>query len=290
MRRRERLEKKIENRNEWAEKAEDRSSDHYSAAKAILDVIPPGQPILVGHHSEKRHRRDLGKVDSHMEHMREEDQLAKHHHQKADGLAIQLERTIFSDDLDAIEKLEDRISALENQSRGMKYLNKIWRAAKLSGKEATITWLSRLDPQPFNTPALNRKLAQIAQHWQENPAPFSAFEMSNLRGRITAANERIKQINRREAHEDRAREAGGLLIETKEHYTLITFADKPERHIINALKDSGFWWTNGQWAGHDKAVPEVVKDLLPERLFATTKTEEAPTTPDNTWHEWPESS
>jgi hypothetical protein len=35
------------------------------AEHAILDMIPAGQPILVGHHSERRHRRDLDRAEGH---------------------------------------------------------------------------------------------------------------------------------------------------------------------------------------------------------------------------------
>lgn len=38
---------------------------HARAAAAISDLIPMGQPILVGHHSERRHRRDLERIDRH---------------------------------------------------------------------------------------------------------------------------------------------------------------------------------------------------------------------------------
>jgi hypothetical protein len=43
-----------------------RSDGSYDAAHQAVAGIPPGQPILVGHHSESRHRRDLGRSDSHM--------------------------------------------------------------------------------------------------------------------------------------------------------------------------------------------------------------------------------
>lgn len=38
----------------------------HEAAKQIADGIPAGQPILVGHHSEKRHRRDMARIDAGM--------------------------------------------------------------------------------------------------------------------------------------------------------------------------------------------------------------------------------
>jgi hypothetical protein len=34
-------------------------------ARERLEMIPLGQPILVGHHWEKRHRRDLKRIDEH---------------------------------------------------------------------------------------------------------------------------------------------------------------------------------------------------------------------------------
>ena len=43
MTRRERLEAKLERREEWAEKATASSQAHHDAARRILDVIPPGQ-------------------------------------------------------------------------------------------------------------------------------------------------------------------------------------------------------------------------------------------------------
>ena len=64
MTRRERLERKVEKREEWADKARVRSEASFAAASAISDRIPLGQPILVGHHSERRARViDSGKLE-----------------------------------------------------------------------------------------------------------------------------------------------------------------------------------------------------------------------------------
>lgn len=60
------------NTQEWAKKraeklqnaalnAEKKSNQYWKTSHSITDNIPMGQPILVGHHSEKRHRRDLDK-------------------------------------------------------------------------------------------------------------------------------------------------------------------------------------------------------------------------------------
>ena len=59
-----------------AEKHENIATGRHFAARERLENIPLGQPILVGHHSEKRHRRDLKRIDEHFA-------KAKEHHDKA---------------------------------------------------------------------------------------------------------------------------------------------------------------------------------------------------------------
>jgi hypothetical protein len=48
----------------------------HDAADQIRDTIPPGQPILVGHHSEGRHRRALDRAENHERAGWEHDRLA----------------------------------------------------------------------------------------------------------------------------------------------------------------------------------------------------------------------
>ena len=64
---RERLEHKLEKREEWAEKAHERCSAEFNTASEIIKDIPPGQPIMTGHHSEAGHRRLLDRSASHMD-------------------------------------------------------------------------------------------------------------------------------------------------------------------------------------------------------------------------------
>jgi Domain of unknown function (DUF3560) len=51
-------------------------SRRHNAARRELEIIPPGQPILVGHHSDKGHRAHLNRIDRHFA-------KAKEHHDKA---------------------------------------------------------------------------------------------------------------------------------------------------------------------------------------------------------------
>ncbi|GAB2547191.1 DUF3560 domain-containing protein [Spirosoma aerophilum] len=46
---------------EWSDSAKTQSDASYHRSHDIVKNIPMGQPILVGHHSERRHRNDLDK-------------------------------------------------------------------------------------------------------------------------------------------------------------------------------------------------------------------------------------
>ena len=107
----ERQEYKKELYQERAEQAEQRSQAHYKRRNDLASVIPMGQPILIGHHSEKRHRKDLDKIDNEMRKSIQESEKADYYRNKLDN--IDNSKAISSDDPKAIEKLEARIEELE---------------------------------------------------------------------------------------------------------------------------------------------------------------------------------
>jgi hypothetical protein len=57
------------------------------ARRRISDSIPLGQPILVGHHSEGRHRRDLDRIDGLMRKSVEHSHVAQDAQRRSDNLA-----------------------------------------------------------------------------------------------------------------------------------------------------------------------------------------------------------
>lgn len=127
MTRRERLERKAEKRREWAEARERKASASFAAAHKMVESIPLGQPILIGHHSEKRHRRTLDRCQSAMRAGSESTTMAHLHASKAAGIEQQLETCIFSDDDDAIGKLKAKIAESEKLQAAMTAANKIIR-------------------------------------------------------------------------------------------------------------------------------------------------------------------
>jgi hypothetical protein len=79
MTRRERIARKIEKRTDWAESRKQESARRFDAAHNAVAGIPPGQPILVGHHSERHHRADLDRHERNMRAAFESQDMAQHH-------------------------------------------------------------------------------------------------------------------------------------------------------------------------------------------------------------------
>ena len=245
---RERLTRKLDKREEWAKKA--------AAGDRIASGIPMGQPILVGHHSEGHARRDAERIASHMQHGVEETRLAEHHESKADGLARQLEHNIYSDDADALAALETRIADREAQATIWTDLNKAWRKAK--GDPATFATLAGISEAEAQATANG---IAAAYSWEKQPIP--SWQLSNLRANIRRDRERIEEIKTRAARSEQAEQAGGVTVEMASHgYCRITFAEQPDRAILDALKAAGFRWAAGSWLGYHASLPEDVRALI----------------------------
>ncbi len=123
MTRRERKERKIELRKEWARKRSQKADQADESVSRLADQIPLGQPILVGHHSERHARRDIERIQNGMDKVVENQKMAVHHEQVAAGIQYQLDHTIFSDDPDAVERLDEKIRDLETKRDRMKIIN-----------------------------------------------------------------------------------------------------------------------------------------------------------------------
>jgi hypothetical protein len=254
MTRRERLEAKLEKRRDWAAGAAQKSTASFNHAHNLVADIPFGQPILVGHHSEGAHRRVLARSDNAMRKACELSHLAEHHEQKAAGLEIALEKNIFTDDPDAVEAIELRITANENKRERMKLVNKLYRKADVEGLKAV-----GLDYERMRT----NLTAPGVMTWDRTP--HASYELTNLGARIRTDKERLIFIKRRQA-ETAAAEASptGVTIQQSANsdWVRVIFAEKPERSILNDLKAAGFHWGAGSWAGMKIKLPASVAEML----------------------------
>lgn len=250
---RERLEHKLEKREEWAAKASERCTAEFETARQITEHIPFGQPILVGHHSEAGHRRAIERSAGHMDKGCEAYNLAKYHESKARGLQDQLDRTIFSDDEDAVERIEAKIAEKEATQERYKRINKIIRS-KATPEEKVAALVITCGMTEAGAKERVEKNAQIP-----------AYAMTNNNSEIRRLKQRLVSIKARNERRTAAEQSeNGVTIThcTGTAYVEVTFAEKPERSIINDLKTSGFYWRQGSWHGPETALPESVKAML----------------------------
>ncbi len=186
---RERREARAARREQWADSREAKAAASFAKAAAIADNIPFGQPILVGHHSEARARKDQQRIESGMIQGVGHLKMAEHHDQAATTIRHQLDRSIYSDDYDAIEKLEERIAGLEAEREAIKAFNAAVR--KVKGDTAAITAL--VLALPDNLRADWEATAKYAPY-QMNNHQFPGYATSNLSGNIKRNRDRLEKL------------------------------------------------------------------------------------------------
>ena len=234
---RERREAKIEKLREWAEKRENAANQVLkSGEKYRGDYAFNTQP---GHIPERA--RLIASQDRAFESLKKAEGMEA----RADGIATQLDRSVYSDDVNAIEALEARIAEREKKRDRMKHVNALYRKADVAA----------LADLGLDYEAIKAKIDK-AYSWEK--APYVGWELTNLGATIRADKERIKQIQAMQARTEKAAAAPhGVLIEGTD-YVRVTFPEKPDRAIINDLKAAGFYWGSGSWNGSRAKLPASV--------------------------------
>ena len=120
---RERKEAKAAKRRDWAEGRREKATGELQQVEQMSQQIPLGQPILVGHHSERAHRNLLTNMDRKMGKGIEHSNMATHHDSVATNIEHQLDTSIYSDDTDAISQLKARIAEREAERTRIKVIN-----------------------------------------------------------------------------------------------------------------------------------------------------------------------
>lgn len=114
----ERQQRKAERFAELSREAKTQAEAADKGAQRIADIIPMGQPILVGHHSEGRHRRDLERMGRGFEKARELSEKSDYYANKAKNALD--DSIIRSDDPEAAQKIAARIADLEREREAIK--------------------------------------------------------------------------------------------------------------------------------------------------------------------------
>jgi len=103
---------RFEARSETAEK---RSEIAFGTAHKIGSFIPMGQPILVGHHSERGHRADLNRIDNAMRKGIQEGEKSEYYASRAETA----QRTADGEKFKSVDYLLNRISECNAELRAI---------------------------------------------------------------------------------------------------------------------------------------------------------------------------
>jgi hypothetical protein len=196
---RERRERRAERLRGWADSRDAESAASFAQVDRIADGIPFGQPILVGHHSERRARRDQDRIHAGMRAGIDHADKAAEMRSRAANIEAAAGRAIYSDDIDAAERLAERIAELEAERDRIKAYN---ASARTAAKTGAVGDLSLLDDRQR---ADLLSLARVAA-WQTGPGgAFPAYKLSNLAGNIGRLRERLALLDRPAHYIDPAR-------------------------------------------------------------------------------------
>ncbi len=212
---------------ERAAKARGEAHARFEASK---DVPPLGEPIKIGHHSEKRHRKMIERAQSNARKSFEASKKAKHLDARAD--AAETNTTISSDDPRALERLRAKLAGMEAEREEVKRLNRLARQGKLSEAE-----------NPMNPLSL-RDIMGARKY------PLPGYAMRNQGAEIRRVRQRIEAFSMREGRVARSYERGGVrVLENGELNRLQVFTDgKPPQKNRTWLKRSGFRWARSEGA------------------------------------------
>ena len=234
--RRERAERRAERLHHEAEALHARS-------RAEVAEIPFGQPVLVGHHSERRHRRAVEKSRALGFKAYETSQAAR----EAKAAARAAGRTISSDDPEALEALRRKLEGLEATRDRLKEASKAHRRG-----EDLVTALRAAG-------LTDRTIASIPG------GGFPSFLTTNLGAEIRRVKKRLEDLEARAtatAREPVEGDGWRLVEELEDNRTRIYFDGKPADDLRDRLKASGWRWSPNAGAWQRQATPAAWSSAL----------------------------
>jgi len=210
----------------------------WKKGKSMASVIPFGQPILVGHHSERRDRNYRAKIQGTFRKASEATGKAKYYTDKA--ASIQNSTAISSDDPEAIVKLREKIQKAETMQENFKAINKHLKAKKGPNRE---------ELHKFNL--TDCQIDSLLSPDFAGRVGIPSYELTNNRANIRRMKERLALLEKNSQDEEKETIVNGVrIVENVEVNRCQMFFDgKPADSIRASLKSHGFRWSpsNGCW-------------------------------------------
>ena len=230
---------------ELAVKAQTESGNTAEKAVRMLDCLWGGQPVLVGHHSEKKHRALLGRSDDAMRKASKLTEKAAYYEEKAASVGT---GGISSDDPDAIAKLQADLTKREEKQVFMKKANTLIKKNDRAGLVALGLTQEQADKM-FIPDFCNR-------------IGFASCELTNNNANIKRLKGRIEELEKLAARENKEEICKGFTYreDREENRIMFVFEGKPAENIRVILKRAAFKWspTRGVW----------VRQITPNALYS----------------------
>lgn len=137
---------------QWSENAEKRSDDYYKKSNKDREFLSLGEPIKVGHHSERRHRKIIEDARRNMGKSIEEDQKAERLKEKAEywharendiNLSMPESIEFFRHKVEVLKDVYEKIKSGEiprEHSFSLEYARKDYRNAEKNLEIAIKLW------------------------------------------------------------------------------------------------------------------------------------------------------
>lgn len=228
-----------------AERAAREADSRFTRARSAIAGIPSGQPILVGHHSERRHRRDLAKHDQNMRAGIDAQERAQDLAGRAASVGT---GGISSDDPEALVKLREKLAGMTKLQEVMKAANRVIRkhkAQETAVPELVALGFGEVQARKLLTPDFCGRIG------------FADYETKNNNANMRRVRERIAVLEReaaqaQEEEGERARSQRGVVYRIEDNRVQLVFPGKPEEAVRARLKQHGFRWSPaaGAWQRH----------------------------------------
>ena len=247
----ERKESKIDRFNARAKKATITANQELTRASQMGSVIPFGQPILIGHHSEGKHRRLIKQIDSAHRKAHEADERAAYYQGRADS--AENNNAISGDDTEAVSRLKEKIAEYEKTKEFYKAVNKAWK----QGKSALYSLgLSDTDIEKLKSGMHSHEIK-----------PFATWQLSNLNAEIRRIKQRIEELSKLDQMPEKNVKFlnGEMRINTEINRIQFIFNEIPSEEIRKLLKSNGFKWSPSEKAWQRQRTLNAVRTA--ERLI-----------------------
>ncbi|MFA4901077.1 MAG: DUF3560 domain-containing protein [Brevundimonas sp.] len=234
-----------------ADKARGEAASRFATADKMFAAIPLGQPILVGHHSERGDRAYRGRAAAHMDKACE----ASNRADELAGRAASVGKGgVSSDDPDAVTKLLAQVEKCEKDQATYALINKFVRKGDREGLASALHYSPETITKLFESDAFGR-------------VGIPSYVTTNNAANIRRLKARIEQLQSKAAQSERepVEGPGYRIVEDRDINRLcIEFDDKPAESIRSELKSCGFRWSpnraawirqlsNGAWAAAECA-------------------------------------